>query len=189
MHTKMNKTFKKILAYFIRKIFPSKELYINLGGGNWFYPRWKNIDYYSDPFFADYRIEFNENQTLPFKDNSVEVIFSSHVLEHLFENAGEALLKECFRVLKPDGLIRVSVPDYDIALDQYLDLDKKPVKKPNGSYGHITKYNYEILNNKLKKAGFKQIVRSSYRGSSLPVLRGSYFDNNPTFSLFLEAKK
>lgn len=48
---------------------------------------------------------------LPYEENSVDEIRSSHMLEHLsFKEVGEALA-EWFRVLKPGGRIRISVPD------------------------------------------------------------------------------
>jgi SAM-dependent methyltransferase len=50
-----------------------------------------------------------EADNLPFPDDSVDEIFASHVLEHLpFESPA---LQEWLRVLKPDGMLTVAVPD------------------------------------------------------------------------------
>ncbi|MHB8411006.1 MAG: class I SAM-dependent methyltransferase [Candidatus Acidiferrales bacterium] len=57
---------------------------------------------------------------LPFPANSAEVIYSSHLLEHLyFEEAGE-LVCECFRVLTAGGVLRMVVPDLRAIVREYL---------------------------------------------------------------------
>lgn len=48
---------------------------------------------------------------LPFPDSSVEAVYSSHVLEHLYLSDARLVLSEAFRVLRPGGVIRTSVPD------------------------------------------------------------------------------
>ncbi len=49
--------------------------------------------------------------TLPFSDCVVDVVYTSHMLEHLDRPAAVAFLREARRVLKSDGVLRVSVPD------------------------------------------------------------------------------
>lgn len=61
---------------------------------------------------------------LPFKNNSVDCIYSSHTLEHLYFDDAKKLLNECFRVLKPGGLIRVVVPDLKAYANEYLSEKK-----------------------------------------------------------------
>ncbi len=56
---------------------------------------------------------------LPFPDNSLSAIYSSHFLEHLYMREADALLAECFRVLRPDGVIRMVVPDLRAILSGY----------------------------------------------------------------------
>ena len=48
---------------------------------------------------------------LPFKDSSIEAIYSSHMLEHLDRPAAEFFVEEAFRILEPGGVIRLAVPD------------------------------------------------------------------------------
>ena len=57
---------------------------------------------------------------LPFDDCSVEAIYSSHMLEHLTRDAARRLLAECRRTLKPDGVLRVVLPDLRRLAESYL---------------------------------------------------------------------
>ena len=61
---------------------------------------------------------------LPFPDNSVDRIYSSHTFEHFsYPRPMTDVLGECMRVLKPGGWIRISVPDASIYLKGYLGND------------------------------------------------------------------
>jgi predicted SAM-dependent methyltransferase len=51
-------------------------------------------------------------EKLPFNDACASLIYASHVLEHFGRYAYKAVLKEWFRVLKPGGILRISVPDF-----------------------------------------------------------------------------
>lgn len=56
---------------------------------------------------------------LPFPDNSVSMIYSSHVLEHFKITELFRLICECRRILKPDGIFSACVPDAEIYLEAY----------------------------------------------------------------------
>lgn len=56
---------------------------------------------------------------LPFASESVEVIYTSHMMEHLDRHQACNFLAEARRVLKSGGVIRVSVPDLQVLVDQY----------------------------------------------------------------------
>ncbi len=47
----------------------------------------------------------------PFDDNSIDGIFSSHVFEHFDACQLQHIVRELYRILKPGGILRVSVPD------------------------------------------------------------------------------
>lgn len=57
---------------------------------------------------------------IPEQDGSVEVLYSSHMLEHLDKDKAVSFLKEARRVLKPDGIIRLAVPDLNFHINNYL---------------------------------------------------------------------
>lgn len=55
----------------------------------------------------------------PWPDGSAAVIYSSHTLEHLSKEEGRRFLRECARVLAPDGVLRIVVPDLAAVLADY----------------------------------------------------------------------
>ncbi len=56
----------------------------------------------------------------PFGDNSVDVIYSSHTFEHLTYEQGRFAFGECVRILKPGGIIRIVVPDFEQLVNAYI---------------------------------------------------------------------
>ena len=71
---------------------------------------------------------------LPFANNTVDQIYSSHVLEHFPYPNMMNLLKEYLRVLKPNGIFKASVPDMRIYIDAYVKDD--PFEIPSKSIYH-----------------------------------------------------
>ena len=57
---------------------------------------------------------------IPLEDNSVECIYSSHMLEHLSRTGSISFLDESLRILKIDGILRIAVPDLKMAINDYL---------------------------------------------------------------------
>ena len=81
---------------------------LNLGCGKIFHPDWVNVDLISN---NPHVVAFDLNLGIPFAAESFDIVYHSHILEHLERPYAEHLLQECFRVLKPGGLLRVVVPD------------------------------------------------------------------------------
>jgi predicted SAM-dependent methyltransferase len=73
-----------------------------------------NLNWAENIFIYDLRKHF------PWEDNSVDVIYSSHTLEHLSKDEGQRFLEECHRVLKPQGIIRIVVPDLKAIVNRYV---------------------------------------------------------------------
>jgi SAM-dependent methyltransferase len=67
-----------------------------------------------------YDIRRGKATRLPFKDSTVDVVYSSHMLEHLDREDAVAFLAECRRVLKPGGWLRIAVPDLEQLIHAYL---------------------------------------------------------------------
>jgi SAM-dependent methyltransferase len=87
---------------------------LNLGpGSNWKRPGWTAMDCYKK---CDVNIDFRKKGPFPFEDNTISIIFTSHMLEHMDNESGINIANECYRVLKPGGILRVVVPDLEKAL-------------------------------------------------------------------------
>lgn len=108
---------------------------INLGSGYKKIDGYLNVDH--DPLVnADFTVDF-EYDPLPFPDNSIENIIAHHVLEHIGENFLN-LMKEIYRVCKPDAMLDIKFPHYrsdiqhmdpthkrTLTVDQFLLFSKK----------------------------------------------------------------
>ena len=90
---------------------------LNLGCGNRYHLDWINVDFHST---GEGVIAHNLTESLPFEDNSFNVVYHSHLLEHFPKNLAPVFLKECFRVLKDGGIIRVVVPNLEQIIRCYL---------------------------------------------------------------------
>jgi SAM-dependent methyltransferase len=56
---------------------------------------------------------------LPYEDNCLLYLYSSHCFEHLYRDQARRFLGECLRVLKPGGILRLVVPDLELLIRQY----------------------------------------------------------------------
>ncbi len=61
----------------------------------------------------------NATRYLPFDDACADVLYSSHMLEHLSRKQAAGFLAEARRVLAPGGIIRIAVPDLALLNEQY----------------------------------------------------------------------
>ncbi|HEX6188522.1 MAG TPA: methyltransferase domain-containing protein [Pyrinomonadaceae bacterium] len=105
------------------------NLKLNLGCGGDLKPGWINVDLWLDS--PDPRPEGSEaifinydlRREIPLDAGSCEIIYSSHFFEHLDYNVGLRQLRECYRLLKPHGTFRISLPDFKGACRAYLNND------------------------------------------------------------------
>lgn len=90
---------------------------LNLGCGTRFHPDWTNLDVVSTSSFVE---AYDVREGLPFPDDTFDVVYHSHLLEHLAKDKGLPFCRECYRVLKKGGIIRVVVPDLERIAKLYL---------------------------------------------------------------------
>jgi predicted SAM-dependent methyltransferase len=100
-----------------RDSIDNKRFY-NVGSGSFSHPYWTNLDYVSDWYVGMQinviHIDLMEKGPLPIEANSAEVIYSSHTIEHVKDDAVQNLFNESYKVLKPGGFIRITTgPDAD----------------------------------------------------------------------------
>jgi SAM-dependent methyltransferase len=95
----------------------ASEPMLNIGCGATRHPDWINLDVAAA---GPDVMQFDVARGLPFGSGEASVCYSSHVLEHLDRAAARTLVAECFRVLKPGGVIRLAVPDLERLARDYL---------------------------------------------------------------------
>lgn len=104
----------------IQKINPVESIEgtfkLNIGAGKWEKEGWKTLDCYLN---ADIKADLRKCKPLPFKENQVEKVFSSHCIEHIETHHLEHLLKEMYKAMKPGAVIRLACPDADLAFEAY----------------------------------------------------------------------
>jgi predicted SAM-dependent methyltransferase len=116
------------------------------------------------------------SRRIPEPDRSVEVLYSSHMIEHLDRDQAAHFLKEARRVLVSGGMIRLAVPNIRYHVDNYLQdkdadrfIDKTCLTQPSsktlldklkylwvGNRCHQWMYDGESLSKLLAEAGFQQ---------------------------------
>jgi SAM-dependent methyltransferase len=64
---------------------------------------------------------------IPFADQTFDVVYHCHLLEHIDREAAPGFLCECYRVLRPGGILRVVVPDLERLVRNFVDvMDRLP---------------------------------------------------------------
>ncbi|NVN92176.1 MAG: methyltransferase domain-containing protein [Desulfuromonadales bacterium] len=81
---------------------------------------------------------------IPFGDTAADVVYASHVLEHLHKNHAGSFLREIHRVLKPGGTVRIVVPDLEAAVRKYLDA-LMAVRDGNTDQESIDRYEWATI--------------------------------------------
>lgn len=131
---------------------------LNFGCGNRFATGWVNIDFHS----SDASVKrVNLLRGFPYPDNHFDGVYSSHVLEHFTSEQAQFLLGEANRVLKPDGILRIVVPDLAGTCKEYLRI----LSLPNNDDSKDLLYEWimiELLD---------QLVRSRPSGEMGPFLQ------------------
>ncbi|HEX9160814.1 MAG TPA: methyltransferase domain-containing protein [Thermoanaerobaculia bacterium] len=175
---------------------------VHLGSGDHWIAGWINIDFDATKpldVVADLRRDF------PLRTASVDLLHSEDFLEHLDESDGRAVLRECHRVLRAGGVMRLLTPDLRALIDEvYIRRDPRHLRwcgtyldargpcsalnmhmRMNGEHRFI--YDEEQLTTLLRDTGF-DVRRARYNWSIVPELR--FLDlRDFGLNLFLECLK
>ncbi|WP_254510348.1 class I SAM-dependent methyltransferase [Anatilimnocola floriformis] len=143
-------------------------------------------------------------QGLPFPDNHFDYIVSIHVLPELAYRELDPALHELRRVLKPGGILRLSLPDLDLAINAYRNKDidyfligDDEVKSLSGKmivqllwYGRSrSMFTWEFTKELLERAGYSEVTRCAHEKSASGLTGITDLDNRALESLFVEARK
>ena len=115
----------------------------------------KNIDYTTTDLLSPIADVKADICNLPFKDNSYDVIFCNHVLEHIPDDV--KAMQELYRVMKPGGFGIFQIPqdlNRESTFEDNTITDKVERAKIFGQYDHVRVYGRDYFD-KLRHVGFK----------------------------------
>ena len=94
-----------------------EDVKVNLACGDCFLDSWLNYDY--APNSTNVK-KINLLKNLPLDSGVASIVYSSHYFEHIPENFVNPFLSECYRIMKPGGMLRLVMPDFDEFCASYL---------------------------------------------------------------------
>lgn len=149
---------------------PMKELKLHLGCGKKFIPGFIHIDAIKYDH-VDHCQQVGELDN--FADASISLIYACHVLEHFSRWEYKKVLKEWNRVLKPGGLLRLSVPNFSACAKIYYEEGLQAgltglvgllIGGQRDQYDfHGMIFDEELLSNSLLEVGFKNVQLWDWR--------------------------
>jgi predicted SAM-dependent methyltransferase len=194
-------------------------LKINIGSGLSGMTGWHNLDnsptillarlplgrrLFHTPDWPDDVVRHDVKRGLPFPDNSAACIYSSHTFEHFTWEESLTVAKECFRVLRQDGALRIAVPDLGRIVREYL---KDPDTMASHHFlarlslarslrdwihpgaNHAQMFDERSLTHLLREAGFAAAQVMPFRESRISDIADLELDVRKSESLYVEAAK
>ncbi len=191
---------------------------LHLGAGEHVHPGWLNTDL--NDFKREHElVHLDARKPFPLPDASFDAVYSEHMIEHLTYADGQQCLRECFRVLRPGGRIRIATPSLERLLSLYdeepSDVQRRYVRWSIDtlvadadaylpglvvnnffqSWGHRFIYDEQTLREALAASGFVQVEEWPIGQSADPQLSGleRHLADTPEFNeyetLVLEARR
>lgn len=117
MHWGIGSDAPSIASAVRRRQFAGNPVMLNLGCGTRSHPAWVNIDFRGD---GDTVYSWDLRKPIPLPDQCCDAIYASHVIEHFNRDDARQLLRECRRLLRPSGIIRLVAPDLEALAKCYL---------------------------------------------------------------------
>jgi predicted SAM-dependent methyltransferase len=171
---------------------------LHLGCGSNVMPGWANLDLEG----AAPVIQWDLTQPIPAASNSFDYIYSEHFIEHIGFEEARRLVRECQRLLRPGGTLRLSTPSLEKLVDEYRsgrltewdDMRWRPqtscqlMNEGMRLWGHQFVYDLPELLALLRGSGFSHVERVEWRKSSHEALLG--IETRPYHDeLIVEARK
>lgn len=86
-------------------------------------------------------LQHDFNEAIPLRSNSFDLIIFTEAIEHVSKRSGIKCLAECYRLLKPEGILYLATPDSEYSGDMCESV-------------HVYEYTCKELKREIKKAGF-----------------------------------
>lgn len=179
-----------VTRQYIRKYFlMHQKVIVNLGGGGNCVEGVLTVDI--SPRADAYA---DITKPLPFENCSVDHIFCEEVIEHVSYEMGSKLLKECYRVLKIGGCMRISTPSLEWFASEFLSgADETSINDVFYGHGHRFIYSEKTLVAQCLSAGFIDVKISTYKDRTAQLgyldTHADRFSHPPEISHYLEAYK
>jgi len=151
---------------------------INLGCGTRTHPEWNNVDF--SPYtklrkqfwlakllrkmgiLPDLRwrrlmelpediCSWNLVRSIPFPKDSFDVVYHNHFLEHLNKDHVLKFLRDCYRVFKLKGIIRIVVPDLQHIIKRYMDAISGIVVERGDAWEQYDAALYDLFDQMVRK--------------------------------------
>lgn len=161
------------MGYFKDSIFndtkkmKQEDIKLHLGCGRKYIEGFTHIDIVDYPHID---LVTTIDDLCDFTDNTVTLIYACHVLEHFKRKKYKTALSEWYRVLKPEGILRISVPGFEELIKIYqkrknLDEIIGPImggQKILYDY-HYMLFDFPTLNKSLKEVGFREVRKYNWK--------------------------
>lgn len=139
---------------------------LHLGSGKVYIPGWTNVDIFSN-CKAD---EYADVTSLPYDKQSFDLVYASHILEHVHRHMVLATLTHWRTLLVPGGTLRLAVPNFRAVCEHYMETSDLPVLIGllyGGQNYHLNRHTITFDSNTLTKylvqAGFSEVRAWDWR--------------------------
>jgi len=159
---------------------------LDIGSGAFRYKDYTTVDLYAPE--ADIKADMGE---LPIADGTIDDIWACHCLEHVPPERVQLILKEWMRVLVPEGILKIVVPDLDDACRAWLVRSPGSLSMLYGSTGpggaHYHGWGAIEMRDELTIAGFEVLSVQTYRETAVRNLGGTYW--HAMVNIYAEVRK
>ena len=150
---------------------------LNLGSGADKLPGWTSVD--MNPEYTPDVVHDLRETPLPFDDASADLVYMEMALSQLYLSQGIALLRDCFRLMRPGGTLRVNEFDFQLLLATWETREPKwwNMTRAEKHFSHFHRYGWhmlwdrETLTKHLALAGFENIHEETRTLSAIQALK------------------
>lgn len=171
---------RRLIRLKVKKYFKSHQIRkLQIGTGPFVLEGWFNTDLNPTEEIAF----LDAQKPFPFDDCTFDYVFSEHLIEHIEYVENLDMLRECFRILRPGGKIRIATPDIGFLIALYnpekTELQEREIHRAVDTYmshigiyqdvfvinnffrghGHKFIYDFKSLQGVMSRAGFVDITR------------------------------